>query len=527
MMDKTININIGGNLFQIDEDAFRILRDYLQAINNRFRNVQEGLETIEDIESRIAEIFQSQKGLAGVISKENVEAMITIIGKPEDFDLGDQETDQPVYTSQKRRMYRNPGDLVISGVCGGIGAYLNVDPVVFRILFAVSALVFGTGFFIYLVLWIALPIAHTDTQKRELFGSSFHSSGARNRSGSNTYSGTSSNNTVYNGTSRAGNAISEIFSAIGKVCYIILRVFMIIMGVVFVLTGFLFILSFIMIFIFKYPGAFSTDVFDVSLAYFPSFLNYIVSPSVAPWIIALTAIAVTLPLLALIYWGVKMIFWFKARDGVLSLICLVVWVMSITALSLILFNEGISFAETAKSSSEKILTDIPDTLYIIAGSKLSDLKVDKELSIKEEGYSVFINEEEKELYIRPYLNINNSDGDDARIVVRKRSSGRSELDALRKTEGLSYNYSLNGDTLLLDEYFKISRDRKWAADNVGINIYVPEGTILKFDRETVKLFHHRHFNRYGNDYGSARWESGNRTFVLTEDGLKAASRTSR
>ena len=75
-MDKTININIAGTLFQIDDEAFRILRDYLQAINNRFRNVQGGHETVEDIESRIAEIFQSQKGLAGVITKENVEAMI-------------------------------------------------------------------------------------------------------------------------------------------------------------------------------------------------------------------------------------------------------------------------------------------------------------------------------------------------------------------------------------------------------------------------------------------------------------------
>ncbi len=127
-MDKTLNINLGGNLFQIDEDAFKILRDYLQAINNRFRNVQGGLETIEDIEIRIAEIFQSQKGLAGVITKDNVEAMISIIGKPEDFDQDDNVVEQQIYTGQKRRMYRNPDDTIISGVCGGIGAYLNVDP---------------------------------------------------------------------------------------------------------------------------------------------------------------------------------------------------------------------------------------------------------------------------------------------------------------------------------------------------------------------------------------------------------------
>ncbi len=82
-MDKTININLGGILFQIDDEAFRILRDYLQAINNRLANIQGGNETIEDIESRIAEIFQSQKGLAGVITRENVESMIAIIGRPE------------------------------------------------------------------------------------------------------------------------------------------------------------------------------------------------------------------------------------------------------------------------------------------------------------------------------------------------------------------------------------------------------------------------------------------------------------
>ena len=120
--------------------------------------------------------------------------------------LDETETDQPAYTSQKRRMYRNPDDTVISGVCGGIGAYLNTDPVIFRILFAIAALVFGTGFFVYLVLWIALPIAHTDAQKRELFGSSFHSSGAYSQSGGSAYSGTSQQSTMYSNTSGAGNA---------------------------------------------------------------------------------------------------------------------------------------------------------------------------------------------------------------------------------------------------------------------------------------------------------------------------------
>ena len=164
-MDKTININIAGTLFQIDEEAFRFLRDYLQAINNRFRNVQGGHETIEDIESRIAEIFQSQKGLAGVVTKENVEAMISIIGKPEDFDHIEPETEAPVYISEKRRLYRNPDDTIISGVCSGLGAYLDTDPVLFRILFVITAM-FGLGLFIYIALWIALPSSQNRFSKK-------------------------------------------------------------------------------------------------------------------------------------------------------------------------------------------------------------------------------------------------------------------------------------------------------------------------------------------------------------------------
>jgi phage shock protein PspC (stress-responsive transcriptional regulator) len=314
LMDKTININLGGTLFQIEEDAFRILRDYLQAINSRFGNVQGGHETIEDIESRIAEIFQSQKGLAGVITRANIEAMISIIGKPEDFDHGDPETAAPVYTSQKRRMHRNPDDFIISGVCGGIGAYLDTDPVLFRILFVVSAM-FGIGLFVYVVLWIALPLARTDSQKREMSGGSYHSSINQNNHYDNTQmTGTPQYSAGYKSSSRIGNAINEIFMAIGRVFYIVLRIFLIIIGVVFVLTGFLSILSFVMIFIFRFPEIFSIDSSGINLINFTDFLNYIVNPASVPWITILASIVFILPMLAFIYWGVKMIFWFKARE---------------------------------------------------------------------------------------------------------------------------------------------------------------------------------------------------------------------
>ena len=525
-MDKTININLGGTLFQIDEDAFRILRDYLQAINSRFANAQGGHETIEDIESRIAEIFQSQKGLAGVITKANVESMISVIGKPEDFDHGEPETSVPVYSSQKKRMYRNSEDKIIGGVCSGIAAYLDTDPVLFRILFVLSAVFFGVGFLIYIALWIALPEARTDSQKRAMYGNAYHTTRSMDKTNDNSpYSGVSQNNTGYNSSSRLGNAINEVFRAFGRVIYIIVRVFLIIIGVVFVLTGFLFILSFVMVFVFKYPGAFSIDSSGMNLIYFPDFLNYIVNPSAVPWIIILASIALILPMIALIYWGVKMIFWFRASDGVISLVGLVVWVMTIAALTIICFNEGISFAQTAKTSVEKVLPRSQDTLYIMSDQKIADLKYHEEINLPHEEYSVFINDEKKELYIRPYLSVNLSDDKTTRIEVRKRSAGRTEIEALKKSEGLIYNYHINGDTIHLDEYFTSPSGRKWSADNVGISLYIPAGTILKFEKDPRIRFHNS-FRNGDDDYLESRWESSDGIWLMTEDGLQPAKENS-
>src|SRR5665647_2570424 len=102
-------------------------------------------------------------------------------------------------------MYRNPDDSIISGVCGGLGAYLDTDPVLFRILFVVSAM-FGIGLFVYVFLWIALPVARTDSQKGEMFGYSHHSAGAFARH-HNDYqvTGTPVNTQGYSSSSRVGN----------------------------------------------------------------------------------------------------------------------------------------------------------------------------------------------------------------------------------------------------------------------------------------------------------------------------------
>ncbi len=514
-MDKTININLGGTLFQTDEEAFRILRDYLQAINNRFGKMPGGHETIEDIEARIAEIFLSQKGIAGVITRENVDSMISIIGKPEDFDPVEPERAEAVHLSGRKKMYRNTDDTVIGGVCSGIAVYLDTEPVLFRILFVLFVAFFGVGFLVYLALWIALPAARTDSQKRDMYGSAYNKYNIGDKT-----PGAPLTSPAYNSSSRIGNAINEVFRAIGRVFFIFARVILIIVGVSFVLIGFLTILSFVMIFIFKFPGFFSIDSSGVNLINFPHFLYYMVNPSAVPWIIILSCVVVILPMLFLIYWGVKLIFWFRARDGVVALTGLVVWVMAIAILAIISFNEGVSFAQTAKTTQTLSLPNSPDTLFVKSVSRIANLTYDEELSIPHDEYSIYINDEKKELYIRPYLVVDRSDDNTARVEVRRRSAGKNETDAMKKAEGLIYNFNVNGDTLHFDEYFMLPEGRKWAADDIRINLYIPKGTILKFEKDP-KILIHSSFRNESDEYLESRWESDNSIWVMTADGLEA------
>ncbi len=502
-MDKTININLGGVLFHVDEEAYRILRDYLQAVSNKLRNLPGGNETIDDIESRIAEIFLSQKSTAGVISRANVEDMIHIIGNPEDFSQPEDEKAEPFRSrTYGKKMQRNSNDRIIGGVCSGIGNYLDTDPVWFRIFFIILAMMFGIGILVYLALWVALPAGEALSPSRN---STVRSQGYGFISAKEDGS--------YKTTSDIGNAFNEIFRAIGKVIWIIIRVLLILLGISVVVAGFLGIIAFIMVFVFRFPGAFSTDTPGFNIAYLPDFLNYVVTPSLVPWIKVLTALAVIIPLVVMIYLGIRMIFWFRAKDGAFLLTGLVIWVLSVAILSILLFNEGLSFVETARSTTKEYFKTIPDTLYLKLDSKVSDLQFDNEISFGGEGYYIFVKEENKQIYIRPYLDdIIAGEGRSAFVEVTKRSSGRSKTDAARKAEKLQYNYKISGDTLLIDEYFTYSEGSKWSFDEVRVDIVLPRGTIIYLDKRVDNLFR--------NDYDDFVSDPSDRYMVVTEDGVE-------
>ena len=171
-MNKTFTVNIGGSVFHIDENAYYRLDQYLTAIRKSFSK-EEGEEIVHDIEIRIAELLSENiNDLHKVVTIEDVDRIIAIMGKPEDFiddnaSDGDQQEKTYTYIPEKK-LYRDPENAVLGGVLAGLGHYLKIDTVWIRILFLILVLFFGTGVMLYIILWIVIPKAKTTTQILEM-----------------------------------------------------------------------------------------------------------------------------------------------------------------------------------------------------------------------------------------------------------------------------------------------------------------------------------------------------------------------
>jgi len=181
-MKKTLTINLANQVFHIDEDAFLRLRVYLDRIEGHFADTNERSDILSDIETRISELFSQRiTQQKQVIIIQDVEEIIRIMGDPAEIGGGEQaETKDYTKVSKPKRLYRDPDNRVLGGVCGGIGQYFKIDPLIVRILFLVVFFGFGIGLLIYIILWIVVPEARTTTQKLEMRGDPVNASNIGN-----------------------------------------------------------------------------------------------------------------------------------------------------------------------------------------------------------------------------------------------------------------------------------------------------------------------------------------------------------
>jgi len=171
-MKITVSINLGGYSFNIDEDAYAELKRYLKNLELHFAGEESSSEILSDIETRMAELFRTKiTNYKQVINIEDVNQVMEVLGAPEDISDNDGPSAGDKFSSPGyHRMYRDTDRRVIGGVCAGMGAYWNIDPLIIRIIFIALALAGGLGVLVYLILYIVIPEAKTTAQKIEMKG---------------------------------------------------------------------------------------------------------------------------------------------------------------------------------------------------------------------------------------------------------------------------------------------------------------------------------------------------------------------
>ena len=175
-MNKTVSIHIQGFAFILEEQAYEVLRKYLNDLSAILQNEEGKDEILQDIELRIVELLQEKVSGQQVVQLEVIQEIIQLLGSPEAF--GDEETSTTEQTSAEstepmvahKRFFRDPENPILGGVACGVAAYFNIDVVFVRIFFVLFTMAFGSGIPIYIILWIVTPRAVTASEKLQMRG---------------------------------------------------------------------------------------------------------------------------------------------------------------------------------------------------------------------------------------------------------------------------------------------------------------------------------------------------------------------
>jgi len=519
-MKKAIKINLSGIIFHIDEDAYEKLKSYLDTISRHFSNKQESKEIIDDIEARIAELFQERiTGEAQVITLKLVNEVIDIMGNPEDIaDSGEEEEEKRTFHdsySRSRRLYRDPENSVIGGVCGGLSAYFNVDPVIFRLLFVIFFFAGGASILVYVILWIVLPKAETAAQKLEMRGEKVNVSNLEKKIREeydnvkeNVKQGYSKarNSETYKNTERAA---SDFFEVLGKILLVFVKVILIIIGTGLVIGGIGILIGIIAL---PFVGV---HMFPFESYHFS--LGDILVPFTDPVSVTLLVIAITLllliPVAAMLYGLVKLIFNIRTHNRGLTIGALTLWIVSLLLIIGIVAFESANYSDFGRDSFSQELTPGSDTLYIRINEDQEDYLDDE--SIIDLGNTWFLMEDADAFYGRITLDIERTGEDNFLFEIEKESKGRSWEQARDNAANIDYHYRTSGNTLIVDPYFSVELEHKWRFPRVQTTLRVPEGKVVVLDRQTRDILEGvRNVDRLSD------WNMAGKTWKMTDEGLE-------
>lgn len=514
-MNKTVNINIGGLFFHIDEDAYQKLSKYFDAIKRSLSNSSGKEEIMKDIEMRVAELFtERQKSDKHVINTKDVDEVVAIMGQPEDYRIDvDTEPAQSLnyVTTGRKKLYRDEDRGMIGGVCKGLGHYFGIDSVWIRLLFLILFFGFGTGLIAYLVLWIAMPKAVTTSEKLEMTGEpvTISSIEKKVRSEFDNVSDKIKNanydelgNRVKNGAESVGNKLGGIFTSVFEAFAKAIGMLIIIFSSL-TLFG-VFVMSIVAIFSSSLPQNTLINHFRTPLG--------LETPLWIQGILFLLTLGI--PFFFLLILGLKLVVTnYKSIGTIAKYTLLAVWIIAIGIMISLGINEFTQISSEAKDVKKEVINITPtDTLHV--SFKNNDFydkdvnnRTDFRLTQDEANHEVIYSN-------NVYLKILHTTEKLPYLQVEKLAFGKSADEAKKRAEKIKYSYKIEGNQLILDNYLLSEVASKFRNQKVELFLYLPEGMFFKTDTNV------ENYDNSDNDYFNMHYISGDYVYEVGQSKIK-------
>ncbi len=477
-MNKTIIINISGTIFHIEEEAYEKLKVYMTDVKNYFSKSEDSFEIISDIENRIAELFLEiiRAEEKEVIITKDVEKVIRTMGQPEQFEK--EMSDEDIFTEDpsliiKKRLYRNSEDKIAGGVCSGIAAYFNIDPIWVRLLLIISIFIFGTGVLLYIILWMIMPEANTRTEKLAMRGESPTLESIR-RSVEQEINEIRRNFDEHNKnkSSALRLLINNVINAIRSIVKFSIKI--IIKGIgalIFAISLALIIALSILI-----STLLGVTNFEISND-LPLFL---LREENQELMLITTYVVGMIPLLAIFLVGIRILFNTNLFNRVSGLSMFGVWLLSLFVTIYYAVDTLQNFKEVGTLQETKILSNSSvDKFYLISDDndlmlidtiKTNELKIKNRVIVKSKNRnSGFDN-----INIR----IEASDDQNFKLVTNYISRGKTEKQAIELAENIKYDFRQLDSILIFPKIFKVKENSLWRVQEIDMILYVPVGKEL-------------------------------------------------
>lgn len=498
-MNKTVNINLAGTFFHIDEDAYGKLTRYLNAIKRSFSDPQGRDEIIKDIEARIAELFSEKiDSKKQVITMKELDEVIAIMGQPEDYAIGDDDytgasSDFQSESQSKgyKKLFRDPDNKYIGGVSSGLGHYIGLDAIWIRLIWILLT-IFSSGTFIliYIIFWILVPEAVTTADKLTMRGEPVNISNIEKKF-KETYDNVADKvkNADYDQYGKKiKTGTDNFFDSIGKVLMALFTVFVKFIGVIIIIVAAATLIS-------LFIGLFITGISGFFGSWYTDFFHIINDTVIPIWLLSVFVFfAIAIPFFFLFILGLKILIDnLKSIGKVAKLTLLGLWIISV--LSLI----SVGIIQTVERSNEGSTVQVNE-LNIAKGDTLflqmqGNAHYEKDV-IRSGGFNLKYNEnDEQVIYSNNIRLIVRSTKDSlASLYVNKKARGREYLEAKNRAETISYNYVFDNNTLKLDGYFLTDVNDKYRDQQIEITLYLPVGSYLYAENNTYSF--HRNTSRY-------------------------------